>query len=201
MRNKLLKIIITSVIVLMGFYLLEQGGGEKPTTSISMTSKTQANPSTVLETTTVQATTIPPNPDALPECLMMKTHCKKDRCYFGNALNKHNGRLCEQINEPRLRDSCIEKTNYSQTLNDTIIEGQIFNTRDCGVYANLSVEIRDETENNTITSIKTNSTGEYGFEVPSGKDYGIYVTIDSKVLNQNLSTVGNLRYVVDFALS
>jgi hypothetical protein len=147
---------------------------------------------------------MPPNSNILPECLGLNP-CKRDRCYFGNAIIKHNQGLCGEINSPMLRASCMNKVVYNKTMNNATIEGQVFNTKNCGFYANLSVELRDEIENKTIALTTTNGTGEYGFNVPAGKDYGIYVTIKGLIgdfiFNQNQSNVSNRIYVVDFAMS
>ncbi|MFH1125812.1 MAG: hypothetical protein V1703_01685 [Candidatus Altiarchaeota archaeon] len=198
MDVRALKAVLAIVVILGAFYVFKEE--YKPVTTTT-TMKTEATTSP-LETTIKRATTtMPANPDALAECLIMATACKRDRCYYGNALNRHNTRFCLQIEDFRLRNLCAEKAGSNETIDKPLIEGQVFNIKDCGVYPGLPVEVRDEVENSTIASSNTNGTGEYAFEVATGGVYGIYVRIDEDLLNQNLSNISNRRYIVDFALS
>ena len=207
MNTRQLKVMLAILVVLGAAYMLKKEVLDKVVIS---TAKTTTQESRITTTTTQESQTTSPTfqgttttlgPYELPECILMKTTCKKDRCYFGNAINRHNTKLCEQIVRLQLRDTCLNNLNSNETIENAIIEGQMFNTRDCNVYPELTVELKDETENNTLASMQTNATDEYRFEVTPEKDYGIYVKVGNAVLNQNLSNIRKGRHITDFALS
>ncbi|MBM3309482.1 MAG: hypothetical protein FJY77_04435 [Candidatus Altiarchaeales archaeon] len=209
MDAKTLKIALAVAIILLTAYALrkeildrtagiaiwkagETKTGNRQTTT---TQETQTSRDIAMETTTTLS------PYALPECLQMKTACKKDRCYFGNAINRQNTKLCEQIVDERLKNVCLNNLNNSQTTDNAVIEGQVFNTRYCDVYPELQVELKDEAENKTLFSTQTNSIGEYQFQAAPGKDYGIYVAVGEQTLNQNVTNLRKGWHIIDFALS
>jgi len=204
MDNKALKVVLALVIAALAYYAWQQSKPEtsEPQTTAATTAKSnvQSTTATTRETAPTEPTTLPPN--ALPECMIMNTLCKQDYCYFGNALNRHNTTYCERIHEQWVRDACMQKTADTTVVQKPVIEGRVFNTKDCTVYPDLPVELRDETDNLTLTTIKTNSTGEYWFEATAGKYYGVYVNAGgTRALNQNITVGGNKRYIVDFGLS
>ena len=191
-------ILAAAVIALAGWYYI-QGNGSILTAATTTTTKEATT--TIEEDTITPETTMPQDPKVLPECLLMNTACKRDRCYFGNALNRHKQTLCDEIKDAILKASCYEKVAENQTPTRPIIEGQVFNTVKCEAYQNLTVELRDETANNTIATTQTGWNGGYSFEAAAGADYGIYVTIGGTRINQNITSTANRRYVIDFALS
>lgn len=200
MNKNILKALLLAAVFLAGLYMVKKERDTKPAPEVSTLGTTEATP-TLAEPTFTQRTTIPPNPYSLPECIALKTPCRRDRCHFGNALNRNSTILCEQIVDPVLGNKCLEKLKDAQTQELASIEGQVFNPVDCGVYPDLPVEIRDETNNVTLTTTKTNRTGEYGITTPPGRLYGIYVSVDGKLLNQNITAGAAGRYIADFALS
>jgi len=191
MDEKPLKTLAAIALIAAAVYLATETG-KTPATTTTTTTEAKAT------TTTMQETPTSSNPYVLPECVQF-TNCKRDRCYFGNALNRHEKGLCSQIGDPMLKSNCMEKTGETG-LENPVIEGQVFNTRDCGVYPDLQVEVRDETGNITVASMKTSQTGEYGLEVAPGRQYGVYVTVGGNVLNQNMTVSEHMRHIVDFAL-
>ncbi|MDD5110999.1 MAG: hypothetical protein PHG85_00470 [Candidatus Altiarchaeota archaeon] len=200
MKDAHLKLILAgAAIALAGWYFLQ--GNERLLKTATTSTTMEEGTTTMEEDTRTPVTTLWQDPNALPECLMMKTACKRDRCHFGNALNRHNEKICDQIADITLKSSCYQKVAENQTLTQPAIEGQVFNTKTCGAYQNLTVELRDETANATKATTWTNWRGEYSFEATTGNDYGIYVTIGDIRLNQNVSANANKRYVIDFALS
>lgn len=199
MNRNVLKVLVLAVVFLSGVYIVKKDRDNAASVDTSTTETITETP-TIAEPSITQRTTIPSNPYALPECLTLKTPCRRDRCHFGNALNRNSTLLCEQIVDSMLRSICLEKLNNARPLEAAVIEGQVFNPADCGVYAGLPVEIRDETNNVTMTA-KTNSTGEYGVEVTQEGKYGVYLSVDGTLLNQNITVGGAGRHVVDFALS
>lgn len=199
MDGRLLKALVLAAVFLAGIYLVKkdrEGWKTPETTAPETTEYPDATGPTI-----TPRTTIPPSPYALPECLMMKTPCRRDRCHFGNALNRNSTLLCEQIDDPRLRGLCLDKVGENKNMEHAVIEGQVFNPADCRVYPGLTVEIRYEDGNSTIATARTNSTGEYEAEAPADGRYGVYVSVDGMTLNQNITVRGAGSYVVDFALS
>jgi hypothetical protein len=203
MDNTALKVVFVLFIAVLAYYAWQQRAPATPkietTIATRETSQVQTTTATTVQTAPTEPTTLAPN--ALPECMLLKTLCKQDFCYLGNALNRHNATYCERIQEQWVKDDCMQKSSYSQPVQNPVIEGRVFKTDDCTVYPNLPVKLRDETDNITISTTTTNRTGEYGFEAASGKDYGVYVTFETHELDQNLSINASKRYIVDFALS
>jgi len=192
MNDKLLSVGLVALAVILGaVYAIRQQGS--PGTTIPE--------STFTETTTTEPAIIPIDPNIIPECLSLNTNCKKDRCYFGNALNKNNSEFCGQIKSQRLAEECIEKITYSKPVEKVVVEGQVFNTKDCGIYQDLPVEMRDESGNITLAATTTNAIGEYGFSAETNGNFGIYLKIDGRWLSQDIRNMGNRVYIVDFALS
>ena len=192
MDTRIIKVILTVFILASIFYMIKQDAEE------GTTETTLAVSTTIQETTT---TTYPSGDNVLPECLVMKTACKKDRCYFGNAINRNNEKLCNQIEDFMLKADCIEKLNLNETLEEAVVQGQVFNTINCGLYSEILVEIRDKTTGVTLEDTQTDHLGQYEFKVTSGNDYGVYVSLDNMILNQNLTKLRSGRHILDFAIS